>query len=532
MAFQKVLCLDTATGNLTEVSSSDAAYLSTVSGQGSGGALVLQSTDNSTKGKIYFGSANTYYFDEANSLAVLPATSFSGVITSTTISGINQFNSTLQIGQPGADRSILFGGTNSGLYWGSLTAPSNSLYYNVGNLIVSGGSGGYGLIVNNTLTAGTIKKNGGTALQFLKADGSIDATTYLNAANNLSDVANVTTAVANLGLTIGTNVQAYNASTTTLGNTTTGTGNIVRATSPTLTTPNLGTPSTLVLTSATGLPLTTGVTGVLPIANGGTNNSTAYTAGSVIFSDGTQLNQSNSKLFWDNTNNRLGIGTATPADVLEVRKDQVSSSITTVTKLLVTNANASGIAALSFSDGATPTGGLQYNNTTGSKNLFSATYTDIPYYFGTNNAIKMTIGAGTSSGNIGIGTTAPTHALTFPSASTGIALYNTTDQTTNYERLRMYWNSNVATIASEKGGTGSSRTLQITNGVTTLNLLASTNQISTNSVQATSYFFSALSTAPATSTSSGTLGDMRIDGNYLYFCKAANTWVRAALATF
>jgi len=52
--------------------------------------------------------------------------------------------------------------------------------------------------------------------------------------------------------------------------TSTGSGNTVLSTSPTLVTPVLGTPTSVTLTNATGLPLTTGVTGILAPANGGT----------------------------------------------------------------------------------------------------------------------------------------------------------------------------------------------------------------------------------------------------------------------
>jgi hypothetical protein len=58
----------------------------------------------------------------------------------------------------------------------------------------------------------------------------------------------------------------------------TGTGANVFANTPTLVTPVLGTPTSGTLTSCTGLPLTTGVTGALPVANGGTGASATVQA--------------------------------------------------------------------------------------------------------------------------------------------------------------------------------------------------------------------------------------------------------------
>lgn len=74
---------------------------------------------------------------------------------------------------------------------------------------------------------------------------------------------------------------------------------------------------------------------------------------------------------------------------------------------------------------------------------------------GSNERLRIT-----STGNIGIATSSPTHPLTLGSTAMvgggGIAMYSTTDQVTNYQRMRMYSDaSNIFSFNLENGGTGS-----------------------------------------------------------------------------
>jgi hypothetical protein len=105
--------------------------------------------------------------------------------------------------------------------------------------------------------------------------------------------------------------------------------------------------------------LTAAVTGVLPIANGGTNNAGPFTAGSVIFSDGTSLAQDNSKLFWNDTAFSLCVGTVTQVAALTVvaqTAGQAGCSILAANAAAVASALGGAITLLSGIGGSPATG--------------------------------------------------------------------------------------------------------------------------------------------------------------------------------
>ena len=87
--------------------------------------------------------------------------------------------------------------------------------------------------------------------------------------------------------------------------------------------------------------------GTMPVSKGGTG-SASYTSGSVLFSDGSKIAEKNAQLFWDNTNNRLGIGTSSPTTTLDVNGSLNSSNTTSTPSINLKN----GDAAATFNDNA------------------------------------------------------------------------------------------------------------------------------------------------------------------------------------
>jgi len=91
------------------------------------------------------------------------------------------------------------------------------------------------------------------------------------------------------------------------------------------------------------LALGANASGVLLPTNGGTGSSTTFTLGSVVFAGSSGVyTQANSQFFWDNANNRLGIGTASPAAKLDLAGDYKEGVVTANTSTAYTISIATG----------------------------------------------------------------------------------------------------------------------------------------------------------------------------------------------
>ena len=174
-----------------------------------------------------------------------------------------------------------------------------------------------------------------------------------------------------------------------------GTGNFVGTTSPTFVTPALGTPSSGTLTNCVSLSLTSGVSGILPVANGGTATSTAFTTGSVIFAGASGVySQDNSNLFWDNSTDRLSIGTTSSTTTLNV---DGTISIFDGTRLVnsgIRTEGSGGIIEMGGNDGSDNRFGGSYDSSKegGFFRMDSSTSASLYTWFGRAGGVSGTPG--------------------------------------------------------------------------------------------------------------------------------------------
>ena len=152
----------------------------------------------------------------------------------------------------------------------------------------------------------------------------------------------------------------------------------------------------------TGLTPSTATTGAitlggtLGVANGGTGTTTAFTAGSVVFAGASGVySQDNANFFWDDTNNRLGIGTTSPGALLHVLGGN--------TRVQATTDGSNGIIQVYDTAASTL---LQIYNDSTRANI--AVVEAKPMLFYTTNTERLRISA---TGDVGIGTSSPNGKL-------------------------------------------------------------------------------------------------------------------------